>query len=77
MMNLRNFCHWFIALFAPVVIGRSLIALVLGFRQSFESRSIVSIAKIGCFCSFVPKSGHNLRTLLRMLAVPRSVHFCN
>ena len=31
----RN-CDWFIALFAPVVIGRSNIALV--FRQSFEPR---------------------------------------
>ena len=70
-------CHWFVALFVPVVTGRSLIALVLGFRQSFESRSIVSIAKIGCLCSFVPTSGRNLRTLVRMLAVPRSVHFCN
>jgi len=30
---------WFIALPAPVVIGRS-IALVLLFRQSFENRSI-------------------------------------
>ena len=36
----RN-CNWFIALFVPVVIGRSSIALVLVLRQSFENRSIL------------------------------------
>ena len=38
----RNF-DWFMALYAPVVIGRSIIALVLVFRQSFENRSISTI----------------------------------
>ena len=31
-------CDWFIALFAPVVIGRSNY-FGIGFRQSFENRS--------------------------------------
>ena len=34
----RN-CDWFIALFAPVVVGRGNFALVLVFRKSFENRS--------------------------------------
>ena len=37
-------CHWFIALFVPVVIG--LIALVLFFRQSFEMRSKVRLVRM-------------------------------
>ena len=37
-MIARN-CNWFIALFVPVVIGRSNISLVLVLRQSFENRS--------------------------------------
>ena len=43
-------CDWFIALFVPVVIGRSncfgLIALVLVFRQSFEMRSKVRLVRM-------------------------------
>ena len=39
-MIARN-CNWFIALFVPVVIGWSNIALVLVLRQSFENRSIL------------------------------------
>ena len=36
-----RYCDWFIALFAPVVIGRSsYCTLVLVLRQSFENRSI-------------------------------------
>ena len=48
----RN-CDWFIALFAPAVIGRSN-CFGLVFRQSFENRSNKNVSIHYCHISFTP-----------------------